>query len=108
MNDPLDRPTLASLVEEQWVDIQDHASYPTDRPGTFGTGRAFDKIDYLITSPHLRVALLDTGERRGSYHPNTWQPFGTVTGKANEASDRHLIWVDFKKFDHDANCRSGR
>ena len=34
-------------------------------------------------------------ERRGSYHPNTWQPFDTVTSKRDEASDHHLVWADF-------------
>jgi endonuclease/exonuclease/phosphatase family metal-dependent hydrolase len=96
LNDTPDSPTLAPLFEDQWVDIQDHESYPNDRPGTFGTGRASDKIDYLIMSPNLRAALEVTGvERRGSYHPNTWQSFDTVTNKANEASDHHMIWADF-------------
>lgn len=96
LNDTPDSATLAPLFEDQWVDIQKHASYPTDRPGTFGTGRAADKIDYLIMSPTLRAALAATGvERRGSYHPSTWQAFDTVTGKSDEASDHHLVWADF-------------
>lgn len=96
LNDTPDSPTLAPLFTDQWVDINDHPSYPTDRPGTYGTGLAKDKIDYLIMSPALRTTLVSTGiERRGSFHPNTWDAFSTVTSKANEASDHHLIWGDF-------------
>jgi hypothetical protein len=47
-------------------------------------------------SPDLQTKLLDAGiERRGSYHPRTWEPFDTVNSKTDEASDHHLIWADF-------------
>lgn len=96
LNDTPDSPTLAPLFGQGWHDIQDHSAYPADRPGTYGTGRAADKIDYLIMSPPLHAALTDTGiERRGSFHPGTWEAFDTVTGKTDEASDHHLIWADF-------------
>ncbi|WP_411880791.1 endonuclease/exonuclease/phosphatase family protein [Polaromonas sp. YR568] len=96
LNDTPESEALQPLFQDGWHDIQDHASYPVDRPGTFGTGRPSDKIDYLIMSPELRAALTGTGvERRGSYHPGTWEAFDTVTGKADEASDHHLIWADF-------------
>lgn len=97
LNDTPESPTLAPLFSDGWADVQDHPDYPRDRPGTYGSGRATDKIDYLIMSPALRARLQATGlERRGSYHPNTWAPFDTVTGKADEASDHHLIWADFE------------
>jgi endonuclease/exonuclease/phosphatase family metal-dependent hydrolase len=96
LNDTPDTPLFASLWQDGFVDVRDHPSYPTDRPGTFDTGTAANKIDYLIMSPKLRAKLTKTGiERRGSYHPNTWAPFDTVKKKADEASDHHLVWADF-------------
>ncbi len=97
LNDTPDSPALQPLWETGFVDVLDHASYPADRPGTYGTGRAGDKIDYLLMSPALRARLQHTGiERRGSYHPNTWEPFDTVKSAADEASDHHLVWADFE------------
>ena len=97
LNDTPDFPKFAALWQDGFVDVQDHANYPQDRPGTFDTGTKANKIDYLIMSPKLRAKLSDTGiERRGSFHPKTWPPFDTVTGKADEASDHHLVWADFK------------
>jgi hypothetical protein len=47
-------------------------------------------------SPQLRTKLLHTEiERRGSFHPHTWVAFDTVTSKADEASDHHLVWGEF-------------
>ncbi len=97
LNDTPDFPKFAALWQDGFVDVQDHPNYPQDRPGTFDTGTEANKIDYLIMSPKLRAKLEHTGiERRGSYHPKTWLPFDTVTGKADEASDHHLVWADFK------------
>lgn len=96
LNDTPQSPLFASLWQDGFVDVGDHPSYPTDRPGTFETGTAANKIDYLIMSPQLRAKLSSAGiERRGSYHPHTWEPFDTVTKKADEASDHHLVWGDF-------------
>lgn len=96
LNDTPQDPALAALWQDGFVDVSDHPSYPIDRPGTFDTGTAANKIDYLIMSPKLRAKLTGTGiERRGSYHPRTWEPFDTVTKKADEASDHHLVWADF-------------
>ena len=97
LNDTPDSAQLAPLWQHGFVDVQDHPSYPTDRPGTFATGTAANKIDYLIMSPALRQALQQTGiERRGSYHPNTWAPFDSVASQADEASDHQLVWADFE------------
>jgi endonuclease/exonuclease/phosphatase family metal-dependent hydrolase len=97
LNDTPDQPLFASLWQHGFTDVQNHPSYPTDRPGTYATGLAGDKIDYLIMSPQLRAALVATGiERRGSFHPNLWHPFDTVTKASDEASDHHLVWADFE------------
>jgi endonuclease/exonuclease/phosphatase family metal-dependent hydrolase len=96
LNDTPASDSLKPLFLDGFQDVQTHASYPTDRPGTFDTGTAGNKIDYLILSQKLHEALQATGvERRGSYHPNTWTPFDTVKKKADEASDHHLVWANF-------------
>lgn len=96
LNDTPDSPPLASLFTAGFQDVMSHPNYPLDRPGTFQTGLPSHKLDYLIMSPQLRARLQDTGiERRGSYHPHTWEPFDTVTKAAEEASDHHLLWADF-------------
>lgn len=95
-NDTPNSTPLASLFTDGFEDVISHPSYPTDRPGTFETGRANQKLDYLIMSPELRARLENTGvERRGSYHPSTWTPFDTVTKASEQASDHHLVWADF-------------
>jgi len=96
LNDTPDSAELAPLAASGLTEAQDHASYPTDRPGTFGTGTASNKIDYLWMSAPLRARLTEVGiERRGSYHPRSWKPFDSVTGPENEASDHHLLWALF-------------
>jgi len=96
MNDTPASDPLSALFTDGFQDIMSHPNYPTDRPGTYGTGLANNKIDYIIMSQMLRTQLLDTGiERRGSYHPNTWAPFDSVTKTSEEASDHHLIWANF-------------
>lgn len=96
LNDTPESEPLESLFTEGFQDIISHDSYPADRPGTYETGLASQKFDYLIMSPGLWAKLEETGiERRGSYHPNTWEPFDTVTKTSEEASDHHLVWANF-------------
>jgi endonuclease/exonuclease/phosphatase family metal-dependent hydrolase len=96
LNDTPDSSPLASLFTNGFQDVMSHPNYPTDRPGTYETGLPSHKLDYLIMSPQLRTKLRDTGiERRGSYHPHTWQPFDTVNNASEEASDHHLLWATF-------------
>ncbi len=97
LNDTPDSEPLQGLFNDGFTDVSSHPDYPADRPGTYNTGLAGNKIDYLIMSPALAGKLQTTGiERRGSYHPNTWEPFDTVTKKSEEASDHHLIWGTFE------------
>ena len=96
-NDTPDSAELAPLWAAGFEDVNRHPSWPKDRPGTYRTGTAANKIDYLALSPRLRAALVGSGvERRGSYHPRSWAPFDTVKSKADEASDHHLVWGDFE------------
>ncbi len=95
LNDTPRSAELAPLWRSGFKDVQAHASHPKARPGTFGTGSAGSKIDYLIGSPTLFGAMRATGiERRGSYHPRLWKPFDSVSGAGDQASDHHLVWAD--------------
>ncbi len=97
LNDTPASAELAPLWRSGFTDVQSHPSYPKPRSGTFGTGTAANKIDYLVMSPALRAGLTATGvERRGSYHPSLWKPFDSVTKEAEQASDHHLVWADFE------------
>lgn len=95
LNDTPDSAALQELLRDGFLDVQSHASYPTDRPGTFATGLAGNKIDYLVSSHALWAAVQGTGiERRGTYHPQLWQSFPGVA-RDTEASDHHCVWADF-------------
>jgi endonuclease/exonuclease/phosphatase family metal-dependent hydrolase len=100
LNDTPDSDAIKAVIKADFKDVQSHTSYPKDRPGTYGTGLASGKFDYLIMSPALRSKLTDCGiERRGSFHPNVWDAFDTVTSAATEASDHHMVWGNFSKLD---------
>ncbi|MEO6012046.1 MAG: endonuclease/exonuclease/phosphatase family protein [Devosia sp.] len=95
LNDVPDSAPLQPIFKG-FSDVMDHADYPKDRPGTYGTGLKSGKFDYLLMSPALRKKLKTTGiERRGSYHPNIWTAFPEVTGPKNEASDHQMVWAKF-------------
>jgi endonuclease/exonuclease/phosphatase family metal-dependent hydrolase len=95
LNDIPSSPAVQPLFANGWKDIQTHPHWPTDRPGTFDTGTAANKIDYIIMSKKMQDCLVDVGiERRGTYHPTLWPVFDSVD-KKTEASDHHCIWADF-------------
>ncbi len=95
LNDTPDSLPMAELLKAGFQDVQDHADYPTDRPGTYKTGLKGGKIDYLISSAALWAKVSTCGiERRGSYHPNIWAPFDTVTKATDQASDHHCVWME--------------
>ncbi|EJN31872.1 metal-dependent hydrolase [Pseudomonas sp. GM78] len=95
LNDTPDSVAVSPLIGGGWTDIQSHPGYPAERPGTYATGTASNKIDYLIMSSALQPLLTGVGvERRGTYHPTLWPPFEGVTA-TTEASDHHCIWADF-------------
>jgi endonuclease/exonuclease/phosphatase family metal-dependent hydrolase len=94
LNDTPDSAPLQGLFADDFQDIQQHADYPTDRPGTYGTGLASGKLDYLISSPQLQQSIQTCGiERRGSFHPKLWEAFDTVTKSSEEASDHFCVWM---------------
>lgn len=97
LNDTPASPAIPHVLQNGFRDIIDHPDYPKSRPGTFNTGLASQKLDYLIASPMLWDKIATVGiERRGSYHPKTWTPFDTVTSATTEASDHHLLWAEFE------------
>jgi endonuclease/exonuclease/phosphatase family metal-dependent hydrolase len=97
LNDVPASEAIVPVFAGGFEDVIHHPDYPKDRPGTYGTGLANNKIDYLIMSPELKSKLLTAGiERRGSFHPNTWESFDTVTSAKTQASDHHLIWAEFE------------
>ena len=53
LNDTPDSQTLQALWSDGFEDVQNHDDYPTDRPGTYATGTAGNKIDYVIMSVEL-------------------------------------------------------
>jgi endonuclease/exonuclease/phosphatase family metal-dependent hydrolase len=95
LNDVPGSSALPALFTDGFSDVSTHADWPAARPGTYGTGLASGKFDYLIMSAQLRGTLEHVGlERRGSYHPTLWPHFDTVD-KSSEASDHHLVWAEF-------------
>lgn len=65
-------------------------------PGTYSTGRAAYKIDYILCSPGL-FALADAGGyfRRGAWTASgRWPMYDTLTRAQDAASDHAAVWVD--------------
>ena len=90
-SDPI-RPLTTSA---DFHDVMEHRDYPQDRPGTYNTGLASGKLDYLMLSNALWDKFDTCGiERRGSYHPRTWEAFDTVNSAKDEASDHHLVYAE--------------
>jgi endonuclease/exonuclease/phosphatase family metal-dependent hydrolase len=98
-NDTPDSDALSPLLKDTDLkDVMTHASYtarPGTRPGTFGTGSASNKIDYILLSPALWAKVKDVDvERRGVWAPKSFPHFDTVTGPTDIASDHAALWVD--------------
>jgi len=97
-NDTPDSPYLAPLVE--MPELKDAMSHPVyaggsdPKPGTYKTGAASGKIDYILLTPTLWNAVRAVGvERRGIWAPRTFASFPEVT-EATAASDHGALWVD--------------
>jgi endonuclease/exonuclease/phosphatase family metal-dependent hydrolase len=100
LNDTPDSPPLQPLLADTDLrDITTHPNFTSDgRPGTFGSGNASDKIDYILLSP----ALFDrvTGgaiERRGVWagtHGTIFPHYDTITAEHEAASDHAALYAD--------------
>ena len=98
-NDTPDSPYLAPLVAQTDLkDVMQHPQYlngSDKRPGTYQSGSAGNKIDYLLLSPALWDKVQNVGvERRGVYAPRTFKSFPEVTSAEKAASDHAAVWVD--------------
>jgi endonuclease/exonuclease/phosphatase family metal-dependent hydrolase len=98
-NDTPESDALSPLLKDTDLkDVMAHPSYtgkPGSRPGTFGTGSASNKIDYILLSPALWANVKDVDvERRGVWAPKSFPHFDTVTGPTDTASDHAALWVD--------------
>jgi len=93
-------PLAPLLTGTNLRDAMTHPKYtskPNARPGTFGSGSASNKIDYLLLSPALWSQVQDIDvERRGVWAPRTFPHFPTVTSAADAASDHAAVWVDLQ------------
>jgi endonuclease/exonuclease/phosphatase family metal-dependent hydrolase len=92
---PITALTQGLAAAKKPKDVMTSTLYTDPYPGTFGTGLASGKIDYLFLSPALWADLDSVGiERRGAYHPQKWTAFDTVTGENNQAADHACLWAD--------------
>ncbi|MFA6570061.1 MAG: endonuclease/exonuclease/phosphatase family protein [Bacteroidota bacterium] len=63
-------------------------------PGTFKTGSATNKLDYLLLSESLQNKVLEINVNRKGYKSRKWEPYPTVKEEWTYASDHHCVWVE--------------
>lgn len=100
-NDTPDSDALKPLLSEgsDLKDISAHPKFVDDgRPGTFGTGSASNKIDYILMSPALFALVTKGGvERRGVWggtNGTIFPHFPEITKAIEAASDHAAIFAD--------------
>ncbi len=103
LNDTPDSAPLAPLlvgsagIPTDLCDIAAHPSFDDGGwPGTYTTGRAGNKIDYLLCSPAVFDAVTASGIfRKGVWTAsNRWEMYPTLTREQDAASDHAAIWAD--------------
>lgn len=97
-NDTPQSPYLAPLSGiPELKEVMSHSVYingPDPKPGTYKTGTAANKIDFILLTPPLWNAVQAVGvERRGIWAPRTFVSFPEVT-EYTAASDHGALWVD--------------
>jgi endonuclease/exonuclease/phosphatase family metal-dependent hydrolase len=105
LNDDPASHALAALVGLPGVkDVSEHPAFDWNhRRGTFGSGNAKEKIDYILMSGALfgRVVgggVFRKGVWRGNKTKDPWDIFPTLTSKVEEASDHAAIYADLTDF----------
>lgn len=100
LNDTPDSDPLRPLLQETALrDVFTHAAFDDGGfPGTYGSCRADDKIDYILLSPALfaRVqggGVLRTGMWPG-VRPRKWPAYAEMTRAQEAGSDHAALWVD--------------
>jgi endonuclease/exonuclease/phosphatase family metal-dependent hydrolase len=106
LNDTPDSAPLAPLLVGAAgapTDLKDVATHPGfddgGWPGTYTTGRAGNKIDYLLCSPAVfakvtACGVFRKGVWRGSRTRNPWPIYDTLTEEVRAASDHAAIYAD--------------
>lgn len=100
LNDTPDSDPLSPLIEETGLkDISTHAQYDDGGyPGTYGSGGARNKIDYLLLSPELMMRVSRGGIfRKGVWpgvRPQKWEKYEEMEEPVHAASDHAAIWAD--------------
>lgn len=98
LNDTPDSEPLAPLLADGGPrDVSTHETFDDGGwPGTYTTGRAGNKIDYLLCSPAVFAAITAAGvHRKGVWTASgRWETYPTLTKEIHAASDHHALWVD--------------
>ncbi|MGH2906983.1 MAG: endonuclease/exonuclease/phosphatase family protein [Solirubrobacterales bacterium] len=99
-NDTPNSAPLEPLLENTNLrDITEHPNFTSDgRPGTYGTGTANNKIDYILLSPELFKRVKGGGIFRkgvwGGKHGTLFEHYPTITNAEEAASDHAAIYAD--------------
>lgn len=103
LNDTPDSAPLAPLLvgaPGAPTDLKDIAAHPSfddgGWPGTYTTGRAGNKIDYLLCSPAVFDAVTASGVfRKGVWTASgRWEMYPTLVREQDAASDHAAMWAD--------------
>lgn len=100
LNDTPDSDPLAPLV--QHTDLKDVFTHELfddgGYPGTYGSCKAVNKIDYILLSPALFERVQAGGVmRQGMWpgsRPKRWDTYPELTDEKHAASDHAALWVD--------------
>jgi len=98
LNDTPDSAPLAPLL--RGTDLRDVARHPSfddgGWPGTYTTGRADNKIDYILCSPTAFDAITASGvHRMGVWTASgRWPMYPSLTRAQDAASDHAALWAD--------------
>jgi endonuclease/exonuclease/phosphatase family metal-dependent hydrolase len=100
LNDTPDSQSLAPLLKETDLkDISEHQTFIADNhPGTYQSGNARDKIDYILLSPALFERMQQGGVWRrgvwGNRKTPAWEVYPEMKTSYHAASDHAALWVD--------------
>lgn len=98
LNDVPGSDALAPLLGDGGPrDVSTHPSFDDGGwPGTYTTGRAGNKIDYILCSPTVFASITQAGVfRKGVWTASgRWPMYDTLTREVDGASDHHALWAD--------------
>lgn len=96
---PNSEPLVPLLQQTDLKDVSEHPAYVSDgRPGTFDTGTASNKIDYILLSPTLFTRVHRAGVFRkgvwGGKHGTLWEIYPEMRAPHHAASDHAALWAE--------------